>query len=81
MTPQTVIACIIIIIAFAAYSRRIRGESDDSQYYDSAELTDAIRALYALSEQLCNADRMLSDLNACNPRELLRGLQGALVRD
>lgn len=73
MNVQTVAAVIAIIAAFVWYTRRRR--SEQPQEYDAAELTDAIRALYSLSDQLENADRMLADLNACNPRELLRGFR------
>lgn len=41
-------------------------------YYDAAELMDAIRALYALTERLQNADCMIADLDACSPSALLR---------
>ena len=73
MNVQTVIAVIAIIAAFVIYSRHRR--SEQPQEYDAAELHDAIKALYALSEQLENADSMLADLNACNPRELLRSFR------
>lgn len=74
MNVQTVIACIIIIAAFLLY-RKFRKPVEDQQYYDAAELIEAIRALSALADQLENADRMLEDLSACNPRELLRGFR------
>lgn len=75
MNPQTIFVCIAIIAAFLWYSKRMKAEKDDAQYYDTAELHDAIQALHTLSEQLENADSMLADLNACNPRELLRGFR------
>lgn len=74
MNVQTFIACIIIIAAFLLY-RKFRKPVEDQQYYDAAELIEAIRALSALADQLENADRMLEDLSACNPRELLRGFR------
>lgn len=73
MNIQTFIACLLIVSGFLLY--RYKRARQQPQEYDAAELTDAIRALYSLSDQLENADRMLADLNACNPRELLRGFR------
>lgn len=74
MNVQTVIVCLLIVAAMVIYDRR-KAADDEPQEYDAAELTDAIRALHSLSDQLENCDRMLADLNACNPRELLRGFR------
>ena len=74
MNPQTLIACIIIITAAVVYIR-YRTRRQDPEHYDAAELSEAIELLSKLSENLENADRMIEDLNACNPRELLRGFR------
>lgn len=74
MNPQTFIVCIIIIAAAVVYIQH-RTRRQDPEHYDAAELTDAIRLLSKLSDNLENADRMIEDLNACNPRELLRGFR------
>lgn len=78
MNLQTLLF-IFALAAFIAFRERAkmrqRAADAEPQYYDAAELTDAIRALYALTEQLENADRMLADLEACNPRELLRSFR------
>lgn len=74
MNVQTVIACLLIIAAAVIYKRR-KAADDQPQEYDAAELADAIRALCALSDQLENCDRMLADLHACNPSELLRSFR------
>ena len=73
MNVQTIIAAACIIAALVWHFRKKPEEAPEE--FDAAELADAIRALQALSEQLENADRMLADLNACNPRELLRGFR------
>lgn len=73
MNIQTFIACLLIVSGFLLY--RYKRTRQQPQEYDAAELHDAIKALYLLSEQLENADSMLADLNACNPRELLRSFR------
>lgn len=78
MNIQTIICIALIMLAYIAIRKRREAPEPPEEspcYYDAAELTDAIRALYALTEQLENADRMLSDLEACNPRELLRNFK------
>lgn len=56
-------------------SQRADEPEEPPETYDTAELVDAIRALYALTFRLENADRMLADLATCDPAELLRGFR------
>ena len=72
MNAQTLLAAVGLITAAAALHRRYKRREQSPQYYDTAQLADAIKALYALTERLQNADTMIADLNACNPQALLR---------
>lgn len=76
MNVQTLIACTVIVCAFLIIRYRQRRQQEEPEpVYDTADLTDAIHALAALSDQLENADRMIADLHACNPCELIRGFR------
>ena len=66
-------ALVLIVAALKQAADRRRNQTGDQ--YDAAQLSDAISALADLSEQLANADAMIADLNACNPRELLRSFR------
>lgn len=67
---------VLLLIGLAAlaavswYIKHNRGGTGDQ--YDAAQLSDAVRALAALSEELENVDTLLADLRACSPRSLLR---------
>ena len=63
--------CAIWFVSGYIASRR-KPTGDD---YDAAELSGSIEKLHELSEQLAAADRMLGDLDACNPHSLLRGFR------
>ncbi len=65
------------ILAIIAVSRLIkrRRAAEMRDFYDAAQLGEAIRALAELTQQLENADAMLADLEACNPSSLLRGFR------
>lgn len=76
MNAPTVAATIILLAIIAALSVKYkRRQNQTGDNYDAANLIDAIETLSDLAEQLENADRMLADLNACNPRSLLRGFR------
>lgn len=75
MNVQTFIACLIIIAGAAVYFRFFRQEKKTGDEYDTADLLPAIQQLARLAESLENADTMIADLRACNPRELLRGFR------
>jgi pilus assembly protein TadC len=76
MTTPAVAATLILLAIIAALSIKYRRkQSQTGDNYDAANLIEAIDALAELAEQLENADRMLADLNACNPRSLLRGFR------
>lgn len=73
MNLQTVIVSIAIIAVIAVLNRRRNQEEETQPEIDTADFSDTVKALSALMEQLENADRMIADLNACSPSELLRG--------
>lgn len=75
MNAQTLFAAMGLLIAAAALHRRYKRREAPPQSYDTAQLADAIRALYALTERLQDTDTMIADLNACNPSELLRNFR------
>lgn len=50
-------------------------EEAPPEHYDTAELSDALHHLVSLSDQLANVDRMLADLDACDPSSLVRGFR------
>lgn len=72
---ETVLAVLAVVGAVAAIKRHWQTTEEEPAKYDAAELSDAIHALAELAEQLDNVDRMLADLQACNPRELLRSFR------
>ena len=63
------------VLAILLVSRYILRRRNEPEYYDAAELKDAVRALVKLMNQLIAADRMLADLAACDPKSLLRGFR------
>lgn len=71
MNVQTVIACAVILCVFL-YLKHRQGRQDDRSYFDALELSDAVRELESIMEQLENADRMTVDLAACSPGLLHR---------
>lgn len=74
MTNAALLLIGLAVVAFVSwYIRHRRGGTGYD--YDAAQLHEAIAALAALSDQLENADTMIADLAACNPRELLRGFR------
>lgn len=79
MTLPQILGVFIIctaVLIFAELKRAEQKRREQSRTeYDAAELHEAIRALCSLSDQLDNADRMLADLNACSPRQLLRSFR------
>lgn len=77
MNPQTIIACIVIVVAFVLYRRRRKPAEPD--YFDALELSDAVRELGEIMEQLENADRMAIDLDTCEPGLLHRFFRASWV--
>lgn len=75
MNPQTFLFCAAIVCAAIMYQKHRKAEAEQPQDYDAADLREAIKALDRLSAQLENADRMIQDLDACSPCELLRGFR------
>lgn len=73
MNAPAVVAAIALLAFIVLYRRK--GAEQPRSVYDAAQLGDAIRALAELCTELDNADRMLADLAACNPRSLLRGFR------
>jgi hypothetical protein len=69
MNPQTLIFCAAIIAAFLIYRYRRRQRRE---YFDALELSEAVQELADVMEQLDNADRMATDLEACRPGLLHR---------
>ena len=71
MNVQTLIACAVIVCAFLIY-RYMQRKREEPDYFDALELSDAVRELESVMEQLENADRMTTDLAACEPGLLHR---------
>lgn len=64
----------LAILAVSRYIKRQKA-AEIGDEYDAAQLSEAIKALADLTDQLENADTMLADLDACNPSQLLRGFR------
>lgn len=71
MNLQTVIACAVILCVFL-YLKHRQSRQDEPAYFDALELSDAVRELESIMEQLENADRMTADLATCEPGLLHR---------
>lgn len=72
MNLQTLIACAVIIAGFLLYRHFQRNQPDEPPYFDALELSEPVRELESIMEQLENADRMAADLAACEPGLLHR---------
>jgi hypothetical protein len=70
---QTLIACAVIFCVFLYLKhRQSRQDENEPAYFDALELSDAVRELESVMEQLENADRMTTDLATCEPGLLHR---------
>jgi hypothetical protein len=76
MNPQTLIFCAAIIAVFLIYRYRQRQRRE---YFDALELSEAVQELADVMEQLDNADRMATDLEACRPGLLHRFFRASWV--
>ena len=61
-----------VIMGVAALVQRYQNRQREPEQYDATQLSEAIGALAALSEELENVDALLADLRACHPQSLLR---------
>lgn len=73
-------AGIVAALALLAFILTYRPKPDEPEQaarseYDAAQLCEIVRELAAICAQLENADRMIADLDACNPRSLLRSFR------